>query len=102
MTGNRVRGGKTSLGLMKVLALVDNRSLPSIPPNTQASGGFSATEIRTKLANTAHTQVRFNQKQAEAVTGLRVPEAHFFSTGLSRQTRPSGEPTAQKIAGAYD
>lgn len=102
VTGNRARGGKASPGLTRVLALVDSRGLASISLTTQVSGAFSVTVMRTKPANPAHTQVCFNQKQAEAVTGLRVPEAHFLSTGLSRQTPPSGEPTARKIAGAYD
>lgn len=71
---------------MKVLALVDSEELPSAPFNSLVNGGFPATVMRTKAANPALTQVCFNQKQAEAVAGLRVPRAHFLSAGLGRQT----------------
>lgn len=101
--GTGVRGaGKASLGLTTVLALVDSKGLPSTPFSAQASEGFPAAVMRTKPANTTHTQICFNQKQAEAAAGLRVPRAHFLSARLSRRTPPSGKPTAQKIAGAYD
>lgn len=95
-------GGKASLGLMKVLALVDSRGLPLTPFSALVSGGFSATVMRTKAANTAHTRfalIKSKLRQSLVSGSLGLISSPLGSAG---KLPPSRGMTAQKIAAVYD